>query len=208
MSPDYGPTGNEFSGEVNWVQIDLEKDDHDHLISPEERFRSRWRGSRYAALTARATQQLQIRVRDRSMTVRNSDDSDRKRIEQLPIPDIQHSGLITYDAKDPDTKFPPIRDSAAAEGRAQRAGDPHRRRRLRRHQRVRRPVPDAELREAREGRAAVHALPHHGAVLADAAGAAHRPQPSLGRHGRHHRDRDRRSRLSARCCPTPRRRWR
>ena len=38
VSPDYGPTGNEFSGEVNWVQIDLEKDDHDHLISPEERF--------------------------------------------------------------------------------------------------------------------------------------------------------------------------
>jgi arylsulfatase len=39
VSPDYGPTGNEFSGEVKWVQIDLEKDDHDHLISPEERFR-------------------------------------------------------------------------------------------------------------------------------------------------------------------------
>jgi arylsulfatase A-like enzyme len=39
VSPDYGPRGNEFSGEVNWVQIDLEKDDHDHLISPEERFR-------------------------------------------------------------------------------------------------------------------------------------------------------------------------
>ena len=38
VSPDYGPTGNEFSGKVNWVQIDLEKDDHDHLISPEERF--------------------------------------------------------------------------------------------------------------------------------------------------------------------------
>ncbi len=39
VSPDYGPTGNEFSGEVNWVQIDLEKDDHDHLISPAERFK-------------------------------------------------------------------------------------------------------------------------------------------------------------------------
>ena len=39
VSPDYGPTGNEFSGEVNWVQIDLEKDDHDHMISPEERYR-------------------------------------------------------------------------------------------------------------------------------------------------------------------------
>jgi arylsulfatase A-like enzyme len=38
-SPDYGPKDNEFSGQVNWVQIDLERDDHDHLISPEERFR-------------------------------------------------------------------------------------------------------------------------------------------------------------------------
>jgi arylsulfatase A-like enzyme len=39
VSPDYDPRDNEFSGEVNWVQIDLEKDDHDHLISPEERFK-------------------------------------------------------------------------------------------------------------------------------------------------------------------------
>jgi arylsulfatase len=39
VSPDYGPTGNEFSGEVNWVQNDLEKDDSDHLVSAEERFR-------------------------------------------------------------------------------------------------------------------------------------------------------------------------
>ncbi len=38
VSPDYGDKDNEFSGTVNWVQIDLEKDDHDHLISPEERF--------------------------------------------------------------------------------------------------------------------------------------------------------------------------
>jgi arylsulfatase A-like enzyme len=38
VSPDYSPADNEFTGEVNWVQIDLEKDDHDHLISPEERF--------------------------------------------------------------------------------------------------------------------------------------------------------------------------
>jgi arylsulfatase len=39
VSPDYGAAGNEFTGEVNWVQIDLDKDDHDHLISPEERFK-------------------------------------------------------------------------------------------------------------------------------------------------------------------------
>ncbi len=38
VSPDYGPTNNAFNGEIHWVQIDLEKDDHDHLISPEERF--------------------------------------------------------------------------------------------------------------------------------------------------------------------------
>ena len=27
----------------------------------------------------------------------------------LPIPDRAHTGLVTYDAKDPDTAFPPIR---------------------------------------------------------------------------------------------------
>lgn len=26
----------------------------------------------------------------------------------LPIPDAQHVGVTTYDAKDPDTKYPPI----------------------------------------------------------------------------------------------------
>lgn len=39
VSPDYGPKGNEFSGEVKCVQIDLDKDYHDHLILPEERFK-------------------------------------------------------------------------------------------------------------------------------------------------------------------------
>lgn len=39
VSPDYGPSDNEFTGAVTWVQIDLEKDDQDHLITPEERLR-------------------------------------------------------------------------------------------------------------------------------------------------------------------------
>jgi hypothetical protein len=39
VSPDYGPHGNEFSGKVNWVQIDLETDDQDHLITPAEKFK-------------------------------------------------------------------------------------------------------------------------------------------------------------------------
>jgi arylsulfatase len=38
-SPDDGPRGNTFSGEIHWVQIDIGTDDHDHLVSPEERFR-------------------------------------------------------------------------------------------------------------------------------------------------------------------------
>ena len=28
--------------------------------------------------------------------------------DHLPIPDPQHVGLTTYDAKDPDTTYPPI----------------------------------------------------------------------------------------------------
>jgi arylsulfatase len=39
VSPDYDARENHFNGEVNWVQIDLEKDDHDHMITPEERFK-------------------------------------------------------------------------------------------------------------------------------------------------------------------------
>ena len=35
VSPDYGPRGNEFSGTVKWVRIDLGSDSHDHLIEPE-----------------------------------------------------------------------------------------------------------------------------------------------------------------------------
>ena len=34
----------------------------------------------------------------------------------LPIPDRQHIGLTTYDAKDPDTSIPPIKDIRPPEG--------------------------------------------------------------------------------------------
>ena len=33
---------------------------------------------------------------------------DKVQRSNLPIPDTQHVGVTTYDAKDPDTKFPPI----------------------------------------------------------------------------------------------------
>jgi arylsulfatase len=39
VSEDYGPQGNQFTGEVSWVQIDLAEaaEDPDHLVSPQER---------------------------------------------------------------------------------------------------------------------------------------------------------------------------
>ena len=69
----------------------------------------------------------------------------------------------------------------AAEGRTQRAADHDRRRRLRCAQHLRRRDPDAEPRPHRRQRPALHQLQLDGAVLADARGADHRPQPSLGR---------------------------
>lgn len=37
VSPDYGSTGNAFSGDIEWVRIDLGDDDHSHLIDDEHR---------------------------------------------------------------------------------------------------------------------------------------------------------------------------
>jgi len=39
VSDDYGPKTSTFTGRVRWVQIDLDVDDNDHLITPDERLR-------------------------------------------------------------------------------------------------------------------------------------------------------------------------
>jgi arylsulfatase len=39
VSEDYTGSTSKFSGKVKWVQLDAALDDHDHLITPEERFR-------------------------------------------------------------------------------------------------------------------------------------------------------------------------
>ncbi|WP_166872256.1 arylsulfatase [Salinibacterium sp. ZJ450] len=39
VSADYTPKSSRFTGKINWVQIDLGDDDHDHLIDPQERLR-------------------------------------------------------------------------------------------------------------------------------------------------------------------------
>jgi arylsulfatase len=40
VSPDYDSRQNRFSGEVNWVSIDITGDDNDRDVSPEERFQA------------------------------------------------------------------------------------------------------------------------------------------------------------------------
>jgi arylsulfatase len=39
VTPDYSERGGKFNGKIHWVQLDVGKDDHDHFIDPEERFR-------------------------------------------------------------------------------------------------------------------------------------------------------------------------
>ncbi len=39
VTPDYSAHGSRFTGKINWVQIDLGADDHDHFIDPDERLR-------------------------------------------------------------------------------------------------------------------------------------------------------------------------
>ena len=117
--------------------------------------------------------------------------SSRDKVQRsiLPIPDTQHVGVTTYDAKDPDTKFPPIEPLRPPKGAPNvlvvlldDVG-------FAAIERVRWPDPHADRRAAGEGRSQVQSLPHDGAVLADPPGAADRPQSSFGEHGRHLRDR-------------------
>ena len=39
VTPDYTAHGSRFTGKINWVQLDVGTDDHDHFMDPEERLR-------------------------------------------------------------------------------------------------------------------------------------------------------------------------
>jgi hypothetical protein len=39
VTSDYTVRDSRFTGKINWVQLDLGKDDHDHFVDPEERLR-------------------------------------------------------------------------------------------------------------------------------------------------------------------------
>ena len=39
VSRDYTAHTSRFTGKINWIQLDVGSDDHDHYIDPEERLR-------------------------------------------------------------------------------------------------------------------------------------------------------------------------
>ena len=113
------------------------------------------------------------------------DSEDKKHRSHLPMASRERTGLVTYDAKDPDTKFPPIEQlrppkgapnvlvillDDAGFGSSSAFGGPCQ-------------TPNAE-RLAAGG--LVHPLPRYRPLLPDAAGAADRAQPPLCGHGRRH----------------------
>ena len=104
---------------------------------------------------------------------------DKKHRSHLPIATPERAGFVAYDAKDPDTKFPPIEQlrppvgapnvlliliDDAGFGSSSAFGGPCRRRTWR--------------HLAAEG-LQIQPLSHHRSVFADAAGADDRPQPPL-----------------------------
>jgi hypothetical protein len=68
-----------------------------------------------------------------------------------PIPTPERTGLITYDAKDPDTKFPPIEQLHPPKGAPNVLAHPDRRRRVRLRERRAIPMTQAMVFSADDG---------------------------------------------------------
>jgi len=86
-----------------------------------------------------ASTQVHKQARGPAMT-----DQDKKHRSHLPMPNTERPRFVAYDAKDPDSKFPPIDQLRPPQGRAECAGGADRRRRLWIEQRIRRPLPHPE----------------------------------------------------------------
>ncbi len=54
------------------------------------------------------------RTKCRAQTVKETLQNAGVQREVLPIPDKPYAGFVAYDAKDPDSKFPPMRTVATA----------------------------------------------------------------------------------------------
>ena len=108
----------------------------------------------------------------------------------LPMPDQPHDGLVTYDAKDPATPRS-RRSSRCGRRRVPRTcwSSCSTTRASARSSAFGGPCATPVAERLADERAEVQPLPHDGAVLAHAPGAADGAQPPLRRHGRDHRDR-------------------
>ena len=133
---------------------------------------------------------------------------DRHARTMLPIPDRPAPGLTTYDAKDPDTAFPPIEPLLPPEGApnvlivllddvgfgaSSAFGGPC-------------ATPTADRLGG--GRAALQPFPHDGVVRADASGDVDRVGITTRSGWAASPRRRRRRRATVRCVRTRRRRWR
>ena len=126
----------------------------------------------------------------------------------LPIPDRPFTGTVVFDAKDLNSKFPPIEplrppkgapnvllillDDAGFAAMNTFGG----------------PCTYADCGPPGRRRPHLQPVPRLRSLRADSAGVPHRPQQSLGRYGHHHRGRDRPRRDTARSGQKRRRRWR
>lgn len=118
---------------------------------------------------------------------------DKRHRSHLPMPNTEHPKFIAYDAKDPDSKFPPHSPTASAQGRAQRFDRSFGRRRVWVRQRLRRAMLNPQRRETGGRWAQVKSIPHDRSLFAHPASPVDGPQSPFLRHGGHHRDRHRRA---------------
>ena len=100
---------------------------------------------------------------------------------RLPIRRKTFDGVVNRTLDGSRARLEPHRPPDAAGRCAERPAGPHRRRRFREPEHVRRPDPDAELHAHRRTGRALQPVPCHRAVLADARGAADRSQQPRGR---------------------------
>ena len=113
-------------------------------------------------------------------------DEDKKHRSHLPMATPERTGLITYDAKDPDSKFPPIEQlrppkgapnvliimiDDAGFGSSSAFGGPCR---------------NSECGKTGGGRLEVQSLSHHRPLLTKPPGPVDRAQPPFRGHGRYH----------------------
>ena len=105
------------------------------------------------------------------------------------------AAVVSTHERRPHDRAAPLAGARAASRSAQRPAGAARRCRIRADVDVRRTDSHADARLARRRRTPVHALPRHRVVLADARGAAHRPQQPRRRDGHDHELVERRPRL-------------